>query len=122
MHSRKSDIGIENLRGYVFAVAANVLKEARRKSMVFFDLEERALELSDEITPERIVAGRLDVARLVAAIDALPPRTREIFVAHRNEDMSYSAIAAMLGITVSAVEKHIMAALRQLSATLRSGE
>ena len=122
MQGRRSEVGIENMQGYVFAVAANVLKEARRKGGSFQEVDEAALGISDEMTPERIVAARVDVTRLMAAIQALPPRTREVFVAHRFEEMTYGAIASMLGISVSAVEKHIMAALKQLTAALRGGE
>jgi RNA polymerase sigma-70 factor (ECF subfamily) len=37
-----------------------------------------------------------------------------VFVLHRFEEKSCSAIASQLGITVSGVEKHIMRALRHL--------
>jgi RNA polymerase sigma-70 factor (ECF subfamily) len=48
------------------------------------------------------------------AIAALPARTRDVFVLHRFEEMSGSRIAAALGLSVSAVEKHIMRALKVL--------
>jgi DNA-directed RNA polymerase specialized sigma24 family protein len=47
-------------------------------------------------------------------MEAMPVRTQEIFLLHRFEEMTYPAIAAALGISVSAVEKHIMIALRLL--------
>jgi RNA polymerase sigma factor (sigma-70 family) len=118
MHGRRSEAGIANLQGYVFTVAANVLKERRWRPGPFRELEIEACVVSDGITPERIVVARLEAMRLMAAIDALPRRTREIFVAHRFEEMTYGAIASLFGISVSAVEKHIMAALKSLSATV----
>lgn len=118
MQGRRREADIANLQGYVFTVAANVLKETRWRPGPFRAFEDGACEVSDEITPERIVAARLDAMRLMAAIDALPGRTREIFVAHRFEEMTYGAIASLFGISVSAVEKHIMAALKSLTATV----
>ena len=41
----------------------------------------------------------------------LSPRTKDIFLMHRLYDMSYAQIAAHLGISVSAVEKHIASAM-----------
>jgi RNA polymerase sigma factor (sigma-70 family) len=120
MQSRRAESEIDNLQGYIFTVAANVLKERRSRPHWNEELDETALGMSDGITPERIVAGRMDVARLLRAIDKLPSRTREVFVAHRFEDMTYGAIASVFGISVSSVEKHIMAALRNL-APMRDG-
>ncbi len=120
MQSRRAVSEIDNLQGYIFTVAANVLRERRSRPLWSEEFDEAALGLSDGITPERIVAGRMDVARLVSAIDKLPLRTREVFVAHRFEDMTYGAIASLFGMSVSSVEKHIMAALRSL-ALVRDG-
>ena len=52
---------------------------------------------------------------LLAAMEDLPARTREAFVLHRFEEMQYAAIAGHMGISVSAVEKHIMRAIRRLA-------
>ena len=116
MHSRRSGGEIENVGGYIFTVAAHVLI-ARRKRNVPLDAD--YIEGIDAITPERIVLARREVDRVVQAIESLPPRTRDIFVAHRFEDMTYAAIARRFGISVSAVEKHIMAALRELSRAIQ---
>jgi RNA polymerase sigma-70 factor (ECF subfamily) len=52
--------------------------------------------------------------RVVEAIAGLPPRTREVFVLHRFEEITGARIAEQLGISESAVEKHIMKALKAL--------
>jgi RNA polymerase sigma factor (sigma-70 family) len=61
-----------------------------------------ARPLQDEVL---IARKRLEGVR--AAIDALPPRTREVFLMHRLEGAKYREIAIALGISQSAVEKHI---------------
>lgn len=53
-------------------------------------------------------------AAAAAAIDALPPRTREVFAMSRGEGRTYAEIAAALGITVKAVEANMARALRML--------
>lgn len=55
--------------------------------------------------------------QLDAIIDALPPRTREVFAMSRNDGMKNKEIAAALGISEKVVEKHVTKAL----AALRTG-
>jgi RNA polymerase sigma-70 factor (ECF subfamily) len=121
MQSRKAAGEITNLQGYVFTVAANVLKQWRQKMGPVDTMGDGVIEIPDVLTPERVLSDRRDAAQIISAIEALPPRTREVFVAHRFEDMTYSAIAANFGISVSAVEKHIILALQRLSAALAGG-
>jgi len=116
MHSRRAEAEIENIGGYIFTVAAHVLI-ARRKRGGLGEID--LADAVDTITPERIVLARREVDRVVQAIQDLSPRTRDIFVAHRFEEMTYAAIARRFGISVSAVEKHIMLALRELSRAIQ---
>lgn len=45
------------------------------------------------------------------AIARLPELTREVFILHRFEDLSYERVARRLGIDVKEVEAHIAATL-----------
>ena len=49
-----------------------------------------------------------------AAIDALPPKCREVFSLSYLGELSNKEIAQQLGISVSTVENHIHSALKQL--------
>lgn len=51
---------------------------------------------------------------LTEAIEALPPRTREVFVMSRERGLRYSEIAEQLGVSVKAVEANMSRALRIL--------
>jgi RNA polymerase sigma-70 factor (ECF subfamily) len=60
------------------------------------------------------VAARDLQAAITTAMDALPPRAREVFELSRDRGLRYAEIADLLGITVKAVEGNMARALRQL--------
>ncbi len=53
-----------------------------------------------------------------AAVEALPPRCREVFILSRRHGLRQTQIAARLGISLKAVEANMTRALRELRATL----
>jgi RNA polymerase sigma-70 factor (ECF subfamily) len=111
---------IDHLDRYLFTVAASVLTDqARRRAVRHETAHETLNEFHhpiEDLTPERVLLGREALEGIVAAITDLPARTRDVFVLHRFEEMTCTSIAAQLGMSVSAVEKHIMKALRALHA------
>lgn len=110
---------IDNLTGYVFQIAASVLTDRQRRRIVRH--QDLHVELDPErmgepeIGPDRIVAGRQALQAAIAALDRLPERTRTIFVLRRLEGMRYLDIAKRLGLSVSAVEKHMVRAVEHLA-------
>lgn len=56
--------------------------------------------------------------RYRAAVDALPPRMREVFVLHRVEGLGYKEIATQLGISIRTVEWHFAEALLRIGRDL----
>lgn len=60
------------------------------------------------------MAGRDAVAAAARAIDALPPRCREIFLLSREHNLSYADIARTLDISVKTVETQMGRALKKL--------
>jgi RNA polymerase sigma factor (sigma-70 family) len=65
----------------------------------------------DRPLQDEVLAARQRLRRVKAGLERLPPRTREIFVMHKVEGMKLREIAAQLGITQSAVEKHVAKAV-----------
>lgn len=118
LQSRRSDNPIEDIERYVFVVAGNLMRRRFRMRKTFVSLSEDCIEAPIEITPERIAIDQDRLRRVESAISGLPSRTRQVFMLHRFEDVTYSTIARDLGISVSAVEKHIIAALRALRCAL----
>jgi RNA polymerase sigma factor (sigma-70 family) len=110
---------IDNPTAYVFQAASNLLRDrARRKSTwssVRNELHHRQGEMFEEISPERVLMGREAVQRLLEVLDQLPERTRAVFLLHRYEGFKYREIADRLEISVSSVEKHMIAAIHHLT-------
>ena len=123
MQSRGAGARIENVEGYLFRIAANVL--ARRYGPHGWDWRRGADGLEghephEEISPERSLIGKQSVAALLAAIDDLPPRMGEAFALHRFEEMTYPAIGRRMGISPRTVEKLISLALKRLILTVEA--
>lgn len=62
-------------------------------------------------SPQDVLEARQDVQRLDAVIRGLPERTRHIFLLHKIHGRSYGEIAGAMGISRSAVEKHMARAM-----------
>jgi len=115
---------IENVQGYLFRMAANALirrRERRKWDWSNHEMLDEALDLSDDVSPERILMGKEEVEQLLEALRALPPRYREALFLHRFEEMSYAAIAVRMKTTPKAVDHLIQRALKRIL-DLREGE
>ncbi|WP_309643251.1 sigma-70 family RNA polymerase sigma factor [Phenylobacterium sp.] len=117
--ARDSADPVVHLGGYLMATAASVLADRARRGAVRqsdrhvpFDPDVHA---DEDIDAERVLSGREELHAATAALLALPERTRTIFVLRRLEGMRHRDIAAHLGISVSAVEKHMVRAIEHLS-------
>jgi RNA polymerase sigma-70 factor (ECF subfamily) len=64
---------------------------------------------------EAVYEARERLARLAAAIAALPPQCRRVFTLHKLHGLSHAEVATRLNISRSAVEKHMSAALKHLA-------
>jgi RNA polymerase sigma factor (sigma-70 family) len=115
---------IENVEGYLFQAAANLLRERGRQSSLraaapAIELGPELIGQDEEQTPERILLGKDAYNLMVAALLELPERTRTVFILSRFEEVKGPEIARRLGVSISAVEKHMMRALAHLRARVR---
>jgi RNA polymerase sigma factor (sigma-70 family) len=117
--------------GYVFRVAANLLKDQRRRQAVrkqkpFSAFDPELVEyISNQIVegrePERVLIGQQSLAEVYKCLEGLEERTRNIFILYRLEGMKQKDIAALLGLGLSTVEKHCMIAMTTLAARFAGG-
>ena len=107
---------------YLFRIARNLVIDRRRRRVRDAVLSESLAVIergsSAPADPERILAGKQDLERVMAAIASLPPRCREAFTLHRFGGLSYAAIARRMGVSTSMVEKHIAEAMVRVTRAL----
>ena len=102
---------VENPAAFLVRTAANLAVDERRRVQVRrespIDIGEM-LDIADgqPLHPE-VLAAQERLEKVMAGLESLGPRTREIFLLHRVDGLKYREIAARFDITVSAVEKHI---------------
>jgi RNA polymerase sigma-70 factor (ECF subfamily) len=109
---------LEKLDGYIFQTASSVLKDRgrRRKARwsdrhIPFDSDRHD---GPEIGPEQILIGQQSLRAAGFILLELPERTRRVFILRRLEGLPYQEIGQRLGLSVSAVEKHMQRAVRHL--------
>jgi RNA polymerase sigma-70 factor (ECF subfamily) len=104
--------------GYIFRIAVNRWRDRGRRlvshgTCVPWD-EQSALAASDGFSPERLVGAQQELAHVLGAMPELGPRTRDVLMRCRFEEMKHAEIARELGISVSSVEKHLVRAMTHL--------
>ena len=110
---------IEYLEGYVFQVAANVIRDRVRRRAVRHASEHDSLENcelpTNDFSPERVLQGRQLLDRALGALLELPARTRNVFVLRVYEGMKQEEIAASLQISVETVRFHLRRAKEHMA-------
>jgi len=109
----------DRAKGYIFRIAVNrwhdrIRQGHRHGTVVPWD-DAAAYAQVEECSPERVLSSEEELHQIIAALQELNERTRDVFVLFRLERMKHGEIARMLGITVSAVEKHVSKAAAHLA-------
>lgn len=122
--ARRGDFkDVDNLEGYIFQLASNLLRDRLRQR--FSHQVSKHEPLSEQqvedaaFSPERVLQGREALDRLSAAILSLPERTQQVFVCCRIEGLSYVEVSKRLCISLSTVSKHMDRAMDHLMEIMR---
>lgn len=120
---RRDDVpAIANLEAWVFSVVLNTAKDLRRRRKV-----RRADALPEDDTmgstargldPAHVAERREALDRVRHAIRELPEKEREVFLLRQNGDLSFQAIAEVLGAPVGTVKTRMRTALQRLRVVL----
>ncbi|HUO01918.1 MAG TPA: sigma-70 family RNA polymerase sigma factor [Rhizomicrobium sp.] len=102
---------VENIPAFLVRTAINANIDNCRhtkalKNVAITPQLEDSAPLQDEV-----VGARIRLGRTKAGLDRLPARTREIVLMHKLDGLKYNEIASRIGISASAVEKHMAKAL-----------
>ena len=113
---------VNNPVAYLYQVANNLAIDFLRHKKIqrnFVDVElDRQSMLEGEAdhdccTPERVLAGKTNIAKVEAALNNMPENCRHAFLLHRVKGYTYSDIAQEKNVSISSVEKYILLALKQ---------
>lgn len=113
-----------NPGGFLRRIAQNLLIDRARRQKSTPSLLFSLREESDAVTPaaQEWNLEAADLLRLYeTAVDAMPPKTRRVFLMHRVDELSYREIHELLGISIATVEYHMMKALNQISKAVDAG-
>ena len=115
---------IDNPSAWLFRMGTNLMLDGVRQSRRAAGRDARWIEtdqtrlgaeaIVDGPPADEVVAGRQRLAEVAAIVEAMPPRMRRAFQLHRLNGQSQAQTARAMGISVSAVEKHVASALKLL--------
>lgn len=105
----RSDHVVENPSAFLVRTAANIAIDIHRHEKFWEPGDDRRDGQHPDDAPlqDEVIASRARLSRVKEGLAKLPPRTREIFLMHRLHGLKYREIAVRVGISQSAVEKHI---------------
>jgi RNA polymerase sigma factor (sigma-70 family) len=111
---------LERPQAYLSRIASNLLRdrakqESRHMTASHVPADEGVLAGIDQ---QRLLESRDMLTRVEAAMLKLRPKTREIFMAHRIDGLSYAEIAERTGLSIKGVEKQMSKAIAQIDRLL----
>ncbi|WP_417450645.1 RNA polymerase sigma factor [Kordiimonas sp.] len=111
------------LRAFLFRTAGNIaIDRVRRRGLAQAYLDEATPEQQVNemfgFTPERSLAAKQSLERVLDCIGSLPPKCRHAFIEYKFKHRSYDDIAEDMGLTSSMVRKYVLRALVHCSEKL----
>lgn len=113
-----------HLENLIFRIARTMVideyrKQKTRKTDLRHNFDDDHFE-NDDPLQDQILQGKQKWSHFKTCLDKLPPKCKLVFVLHRVERYSQKEIAMRLGISVSAIEKHMVKAVSRLTKSMRT--
>lgn len=107
-------------RSFLYKVAKNLVIDESRKNKKISNIEfqEEIFSIPKDEQPDEIAIEINQYENLMKVVNTLPSRSKEAFLLHTIDGYSRKEIASMMGISQSAVEKHIIRATKKLQEKL----
>lgn len=123
--SQRSDLAdLENPRAFLYRVAHNVAIEERRRqdarSRAETDAGPFAAADTDDRDPERVLSGKERRRLLEIAFATLEPRTRQIVIMSRQDELSSAEIARRLNLSPTQVKRLMAQAIAHCRAVVEA--
>lgn len=106
---------VEDPVGFLVRTAQNLVIDEYRHAQISAryrsDMQQCEQDMDDSPLQDEVLAARERLGRVTQGLAQLPPRTRDVFLMYRLQDMKCREIALKVGISESSVEKHIAKAM-----------
>lgn len=126
IRSVSDSLAIVQPRAYLYRLAANLAVDHVRKQRgeaTVFSADQPDQQIScDQPSPEQVLIDRDALARLLGALDELPPRCRQVVRMRRLEGMDVGEIAQVLGISRQMIWRYMNQAMDHISARIGDRE
>ena len=119
---KRADImKINDLRVYLYTATKNaslnyISKKA--KQIEFEPYENLQVQMTDVVSPEQIMITKEMLQKIKEAVDSLPPRCKLIFKFVREDGLSYSEVAEILGLSVKTIDAQMVIAVARIRGKL----
>ncbi len=123
---------IANPKAYLHRMALNMANDIvrarvrrRGREASWSDLmvaETDSVAIDPAPSPERALLAKRELEQVSQAIRSLPDRAREAFHYHRVDGLSHAEVAMTMGISKSAVEKHMATAMKSILRAIKVEE
>lgn len=112
---------IEQPEAYLSRIAGNLLRNRAKSALQRSLAHHIPVEEADLRAPDLVAAleARDLLHRIQSALQKLSPKTRDIFLAHRVDGLSYREIAISMGLSVKGVEWHMTKAIAHVDRVMR---
>lgn len=112
---------INDLRVYLYTATKNASLNYISKKAKQIELEpyeNLQVQMTDLVSPEQIMISKEMLQKIKEAIDSLPPRCKLIFKFVREDGLSYSEVAEILGLSIKTIDAQMVIAVARIRAKL----
>jgi RNA polymerase sigma-70 factor (ECF subfamily) len=119
---KRADImKINDLRVYLYTATKNaslnyISKKAKQIEVEPY--ENLIVQMTDLVSPEQIMITKEMLQKIKEAVDSLPPRCKLIFKFVREDGLSYSEVAEILGLSIKTVDAQMVIAVSRIRGKL----
>lgn len=112
---------IKNVRAFLWRTARNLVMDRKRsdsrRSKLDFEVEQVFFPIrGDQISPETVIEAKAQLDLINRVLREMPDKRRTAFLLHRVDGLTLRDTGARLGISRTAVAKHIARAEAQIHA------
>ena len=112
---------INDLRVYLYTATKNASLNyisMKAKQIEVEPYENLIVQMTDVVSPEQIMITKEMLQKIKEAVDSLPPRCKLIFKFVREDGLSYSEVAEILGLSIKTIDAQMVIAVSRIRAKL----